>query len=36
MLPGDRVFYKYGEQFLTMEQLTKLILDRVFFPKLAE
>ena len=36
VLPGDRVFYKFGEQFLTMEQLTKLVLDRVFFPKLAE
>ncbi len=36
VLPGDRVFYKHGDQFLTMEQVTKLILDRALFPKLTE
>lgn len=36
LLPGDRLYYKYGEQYLTMEQLTKLVLDRAFFPKLGE
>ncbi len=36
VLSGERVFYKYGDQFLTMEQLTKLVLDRAFFPKLGE
>jgi hypothetical protein len=36
MLPGDRVFYRQGDDFLTMEQVTKLILDRSLFPKLRE
>jgi hypothetical protein len=36
LLPGDRVYYKYSDQYLTMEQLTKLILDRALFPKLVE
>ena len=36
VLPGDRVFYKHGEQYLTMEQLTRLILDRALFPQLGE
>jgi hypothetical protein len=36
LLPGDKVFYKDGEQFLTMEELTRRILDRAMFPKLGE
>lgn len=36
LLPGDRIFYKDGEEFLTMEELTRRILDRSLFPKLAE
>jgi hypothetical protein len=36
MLPGDKVFYKDGEKFLTMEELTRRILDRSLFPKLGE
>jgi hypothetical protein len=36
VLPGDRVFYRQGDHFLTMEQLTRLILDRALFPKLGE
>ena len=36
MLPGDKLFYKDQEQYLTMEELTRRILDRAFFPKLAE
>jgi hypothetical protein len=36
VLPGDRVFYMQGDHYLTMEQLTRLILDRSLFPKLAE
>jgi hypothetical protein len=36
MLPGDKAFYKDGEQFLTMEELTRRILDRAMFPKLGE
>ena len=34
LLPGDNLFYKDGEKFLTMEELTRRILDRSFFPKL--
>jgi hypothetical protein len=38
ILPGDRLFYKDREldQFLTMEELTRRILDRALFPKLKE
>jgi hypothetical protein len=36
MLPGDKLFYKDQEQYLTMEELTRRILDRAFFPKLGE
>ena len=34
LLPGDKTFYKDGEQFLTMDDLTRRILDRTLFPKL--
>jgi len=33
-LPGDRLLFKHGEHYLTMEQVTQLILDRAFFPDL--
>ena len=38
MLPSDRVFYRDREldQYLNMDELTKRILDRAFFPKLRE
>jgi hypothetical protein len=38
MLPGDRIFYRDREfdQFLTVEELTRRILDRALFPKLRE
>jgi hypothetical protein len=38
MLPGDRIFYRDQEldQYLTMEELTRRILDRALFPKLRE
>ena len=38
MLPGDRVFYLdlMSDQYLSMDELTRLILDRVLFPKLKE
>src|SRR6266536_2243343 len=38
MLPGDRMFYRDQEldQYLTMEELTRRILDRALFPKLKE
>jgi Zn-finger nucleic acid-binding protein len=38
MLPGNKVFYRDREQdkYLTMEELTRRVLDRAFFPKLQE
>jgi hypothetical protein len=38
LLPGNKVFYRDREQdkYLTMEELTRRILDRTFFPKLPE
>ena len=38
MLPDDKVFYREPEQntFLTLEELTRRILDSAFFPKLKE
>jgi hypothetical protein len=36
LLPGDKLFYKDGEKFLTLEELTRRILDRSLFPKLGE
>jgi len=36
LLPGDKIFYRDGDQYLTMEELTRRILDRAFFPKLGE
>src|SRR3954471_23886174 len=38
ILPGDRVFYLdvTADQYLSMDELTRLILDRVLFPKLQE
>jgi hypothetical protein len=38
LLPGNKVYYRDREQdkYLTMEELTRRILDRAFFPKLQE
>jgi hypothetical protein len=36
LLPGEKTFYKDVEEFLTMEELTRRILDRTLFPKLGE
>ncbi len=36
LLPGERVSFKDGEEFLTMEELTRRILDRSLFPKLGD
>jgi hypothetical protein len=36
VLPGDHVYYKEGDAFLNMEDLTRRILDRTLFPKLGE
>ena len=38
ILPNDKLYYRDREQdkYLTLEELTKRILDRAFFPKLKE
>lgn len=36
VLQGERLFYKDEDQFLTLEELTRRILDRALFPKLGE
>jgi len=38
LLPSDKLFYRDCEQdtYLTMEDLTKRVLDRALFPKLRE
>lgn len=34
LLPGDKVFYKKVDEFLTLDELTRRILDRALFPRL--
>jgi hypothetical protein len=36
ILAGDKLFYKAGEEYIGMEDLTRRILDRVLFPRLGE
>jgi len=38
ILPGDKIYYRdrAKDQYVTMEELTRRILDRALFPKLAE
>jgi hypothetical protein len=36
LLPDDKLYYKDGEEFVTMEDLTRRILDRALFPDLGE
>jgi hypothetical protein len=36
VLGEDKVFYKEGDKFLEMEELTRRILDRSLFPKLED
>ena len=36
ILPGDRLFYKLGEKYLSLEDVTRRALDRALFPKLVE
>jgi hypothetical protein len=36
LLPGDKLFYRSADEFLTVEEMTRRILDRVLFPKLKE
>jgi hypothetical protein len=36
ILPGDKIFYRDGEEYIGMEELSRRILDRALFPKLSE
>jgi hypothetical protein len=36
MLPGDKLFYRDDDKYLTAEEMTRRILDKAFFPKLTE
>jgi hypothetical protein len=36
VLPGEKIFYRDGDQYLTMEEVTRRILDKALFPKLGE
>ncbi len=36
ILPGDKLFYRDGEEYIGMEELSRRILDRALFPKLSE
>jgi len=36
LLPGDKLFYRDQDEFITGEELTRRILDRSLFPKLGE
>ncbi len=36
LLPGDKIFYRDQDQYITLEELSRRILDRALFPKLAE
>ena len=36
LLPGDRLSYRLNDQYLTEEDLSRHVLDRTLFPKLAQ
>ena len=36
VLPGDKLCYRNADKYLTEEEMTRRILDRVLFPKLGE
>ena len=36
LLPGNKLFYRDAEKYLTVEEMTRRILDRTLFPKLGE
>lgn len=36
LLPTGRLYYRHAEQYLTVEEMTRRILDRALFPKLGE
>lgn len=35
ILPSDKLFYRDGEEYIGMEELSRRILDRALFPKLS-
>lgn len=35
ILPGDKLFYRDGEEYIGMDELSRRILDRALFPKLS-
>ncbi len=36
ILPGNKLSYRSGDQYLTLEEMTRRILDRALFPKLKD
>jgi hypothetical protein len=36
ILPGGNLFYRDAEKYLSMEEVTRRILDRILFPKLKD
>jgi hypothetical protein len=36
LLPGDKLSYRLNDQYLTTEDVTRHVLDRILFPKLVE
>jgi hypothetical protein len=36
LLPGDRLFFRDSEKYLSVEEVTRRILDRLLFPKLGD
>jgi hypothetical protein len=36
ILPGEKLFYRDGDKYLTAEEMTRRILDRTLFPRLVE
>ena len=36
VLPGDKIYYRDQDKYLTLEDLSRKILDRALFPKLPE
>jgi hypothetical protein len=36
LLPGDKLFYRDQDEYITLQELSRRILDRVLFPKLGE
>jgi hypothetical protein len=36
VLPGEKLFYRRGDQYLNLEDVTRMILDRALFPRLID